>query len=87
MTKIAGSGYESGSISQRHGSADPDPPQNVMDLQHCWQVREGFADGKENPGTNLTVRVFLHKWICFLSAIVGTAKLLSLDISKPGGKL
>ncbi len=30
MTKIA----ESGSISQRHGSADPDPPQNVMDPQH-----------------------------------------------------
>jgi hypothetical protein len=25
MTKIAGSGSESGSISQRHGSADPDP--------------------------------------------------------------
>jgi hypothetical protein len=33
MTKIAGSG----SISQRHGSADPDPPQNVMDPQHCHQ--------------------------------------------------
>jgi hypothetical protein len=31
MMKIAGSG----SISQRHGSADPDPHQNVMDLQHC----------------------------------------------------
>ncbi len=33
MTKIAGSG----SISQWHGSADsdPDPPQNVMDPQHC----------------------------------------------------
>ncbi len=31
MTKIAGSG----SISQRHGSADPDPHQNVMDPQHC----------------------------------------------------
>ena len=31
--KIAGSG----SISQRHGSEDPDPdpPQNVMDPQHC----------------------------------------------------
>jgi hypothetical protein len=29
--KIAGSG----SISQRHGSADPDPLQNVMDPQHC----------------------------------------------------
>jgi hypothetical protein len=35
MTKIAGSG--SGSISQRHGSADrdPDPHQNVMDPEHC----------------------------------------------------
>ncbi len=32
MTKIAGSG--SGSISQRHGSADPDPLQNVMDPEH-----------------------------------------------------
>jgi hypothetical protein len=32
MTKIAGPG--SGSISQRHGSADPDPLQNVMDPQH-----------------------------------------------------
>ncbi len=43
MTKIAGSGSafgsESGSISQRHGSADPypdpDPPQNDMDPQHA----------------------------------------------------
>ncbi len=38
MSKIAGSGYASGSISQRHGSADPDPypdpPENVMDPQH-----------------------------------------------------
>jgi len=33
MTKIAGSG--SGYISQKHGSADPDPHQNVMDPQHC----------------------------------------------------
>ena len=40
MTKIAGSGSgcESGSISQRHGSADPDPHQNVMDPQHCFFV-------------------------------------------------
>ncbi len=39
MTKIAGSGSgsESGSIGQRHGSADPDPPQIVMDPQHWWQ--------------------------------------------------
>jgi hypothetical protein len=31
MTKIAGSG----SISQRHGSVDPDPRQNVTDPEHC----------------------------------------------------
>jgi hypothetical protein len=41
ITKISGSGSESGSISQRHGSPDPDPPQNVMDPQHCKQVSEG----------------------------------------------
>jgi hypothetical protein len=36
MTKIAGSGSESGSISQRYGSVDPDPDphQNVMDPEH-----------------------------------------------------
>ncbi len=33
MMKISGSG----SISQRHGSVDPDPHQNVMDPQH-WKV-------------------------------------------------
>ncbi len=36
VTKIAGSG--SGSISQRHGSADLDPHKNVMDPQHCWNL-------------------------------------------------
>jgi hypothetical protein len=34
MTKLAGTG--SGSIRQRHGSADPNPYQNVMDPQHCF---------------------------------------------------
>jgi hypothetical protein len=34
MTKIAGSGSEYGSISQRHGPADPDPHQNVMVPEH-----------------------------------------------------
>jgi hypothetical protein len=34
MAKIAGYG----SISQRHGSADPDPYQNVMDPQHLFIV-------------------------------------------------
>jgi hypothetical protein len=39
MTKIAGSG--SGSISQRHGSEEPDPHQNVMDPEH-WFVGLSF---------------------------------------------
>ncbi len=40
--KIAGSG--SRSISQRHGSAgpDPDPHQNVMDPEHCFGVIHFF---------------------------------------------
>jgi hypothetical protein len=42
MTKMAGSG--SGSIRQRHGSADPDPPQNVMDPQHCMKDCSGLDD-------------------------------------------
>jgi hypothetical protein len=31
MTKISGSGF----ISERHGSAGPDPHKNFMDPQHC----------------------------------------------------
>jgi hypothetical protein len=37
MTKIA----RSGSTSQRHGSTDPDPYQNVTNPQHCHQVSFG----------------------------------------------
>ena len=33
---VSASGSGSGSISQRHGSADPDPHQNVMDPQHSF---------------------------------------------------
>jgi hypothetical protein len=36
--KIEGSGSASGSISQRHGSADPDPHQNVMDPYHWLKL-------------------------------------------------
>jgi hypothetical protein len=43
MMKIEGSGSASGSISQRHGSADPDPHQNVMDPQYCMSIRASFA--------------------------------------------
>jgi hypothetical protein len=40
MMKIEGSGSESGSISQRHRSADPDLHTNVMDPQHCFTVSQ-----------------------------------------------
>jgi hypothetical protein len=43
MTKIARSGSASGSISQRHGSADPDPHQNAMDLEHFLPVSPAFS--------------------------------------------
>jgi hypothetical protein len=50
MTKIAGSG----SISQRHGSADPDPPQNVMDPQHCFPYTVTVLPYPDSP------KVILH---------------------------
>jgi hypothetical protein len=46
MTKIAESGSESGFISQRHGCADPDPYQNVMDPQHCYLLKKSSRKGK-----------------------------------------
>ncbi len=39
MRKIAGSG----SISQKHGSEDPDPPQNVMDPEHWEKLRKNVV--------------------------------------------
>jgi hypothetical protein len=43
MIKIEGSGSASGSesITQRHGSADPDPHLNVMDPQNCFCGSQG----------------------------------------------
>jgi hypothetical protein len=52
MMKIEGSGSasgsESGSIRQRHGSADPDPHQNVIDPQHC-QTHVDPVDSDSDP--------------------------------------
>jgi hypothetical protein len=36
-------GVGSGSISQRYGSGDPDPHQNVTDPQHCFFNLLSFA--------------------------------------------
>jgi hypothetical protein len=56
MAKIAGSG----SISQRHGSADPDPPQNVMDPQHrqgdAQAARAQPQDGRLYPSSRACSR-------------------------------
>jgi hypothetical protein len=38
MKKGVGFGVGSGSISQRYGSGDPDPHQNVTDPQHCLKT-------------------------------------------------
>ncbi len=56
MTKIAESG--SGSISQRHGSADPDPLQNVMDPEH-WRQPIGFYANRDL--NKQEVDSFLHE--------------------------
>ncbi len=40
-------GSASGSISQRHGSADPDPHQNVMDPELCIYLK--FIGMSVNP--------------------------------------
>jgi hypothetical protein len=55
MTKIAGSG----SISQRHGSPDPDPPQNVMDPQHCFFLIGMGLD--PDPGNKFCNILFLRR--------------------------
>ena len=52
MTKIAGSGF----ISQRHGSPDPDPPQNVMDPQHCSKV-SGVTTAKKEEFEEVIMRI------------------------------
>jgi hypothetical protein len=72
-TKIAGSGsdFGSGSICQRHGSADPDPHQNVMDPQH-WKNINFIGDHSQNAskyrtvvptGTVLTCYFFPHMFL------------------------
>jgi hypothetical protein len=56
MTKIVGSG----SISQRHGSVDPDPPQNVMDPQH--RVK-GIFQPFELGGETGLIRFDVKYWV------------------------
>jgi hypothetical protein len=51
VTKIAESESVSGSIGQRHGSADSDPHQNVMDPEHCLLGYTGTCElTSDDPG-------------------------------------
>ncbi len=49
LTKRAGSG--SGSVTQWHGSADPDPNQNVTDPQHCIKTIKYYQ--RKKAGTKI----------------------------------
>jgi hypothetical protein len=64
MTKTEGTGFRSGSICQRHGSADPDPDphQNVMDTQHAENDEERNSPLKMyKDGLKILVR--LKMWV------------------------
>jgi hypothetical protein len=68
MMKIEGFASESGSISQRNGSADPDPHQNVMDPQHCPVLMDPDPEGPETyrSGSATLVAVRAHViWFYF----------------------
>jgi hypothetical protein len=59
MTKIERS--DSGSLSQRHGSADPDPHQNGMDPEHCKQYNI-FNPNPAQHTVKDTLMGMLAKW-------------------------
>jgi hypothetical protein len=65
--KRTGSGAVSGSVSQRYGSADPDPYQKVTDLEHCFHSFKLLrkihgtvlnTDPDPQPGTRLVFELF-----------------------------
>jgi pimeloyl-ACP methyl ester carboxylesterase len=82
MTKIAGSRY----ISQRHGSADPDPNphQKVMDPQHCSQgytviapdmLGHGFSSCPDKVGAYTFTKLFKDVITIFDAYIPDDAKV------------
>jgi hypothetical protein len=64
--KITGSGSpsgpasESGSISQRLGSADPDPHKNVMDPEHWYEAQRAHR----KLICSLLPEALWHVWCC-----------------------
>jgi hypothetical protein len=78
MTKIAGSGSES--ISQRHGSADPDPPQNVMDPQHCFKRINMIWFFDAQWFKNETHTDLMNSNLTVLSSIISSPLMLNLAL-------
>ncbi len=76
MIKIKGSGSASGSISQRHGSADPDQH------QHWWQLAN--TCDPDDVGVGAPVRAGSGWRLAVLSRLV---RELDLDIEVPGDGL
>jgi hypothetical protein len=54
MIKIEGSG----SFSQRHGSPDPDPHQNVMDPEHCVHDNLQLSEAAKKNLTKISKEIF-----------------------------
>jgi hypothetical protein len=85
LTKIAGSGSESGSISQRHGSADPepDPHQNVMDPQHCCARNiNRTRRGKKTVVVVMTFHSAARYWRMMVTAFSLLPSMLSSRMRK-----
>ncbi len=74
MTKIDPG---SGSISQRHGSADPDPPQNVMDPQH-WFKQSLVPSHPPSPRI-----VCVYAFVCDFQQFNGDIFVTIHDSAKP----
>jgi hypothetical protein len=68
-TKKAGSGVVSGSVSQLYGSADPEPYQNVTDLQHGFY---GSFGSRKNQDRFLTNSGFLNRMLLFNCVRLGS---------------
>jgi hypothetical protein len=75
MTKIAGS--RSGSISQRHRSADPDPHQNVMDPEHCLKHKLRNLSFDHYTAWKVTATSFFIDFGC--------GKVLKSEVDSRGG--
>jgi hypothetical protein len=55
--------FGSGSISQRHGSADPDPHQNAMDPQLCSTQYGTACSERKQSGLRTILGTVRHSFL------------------------